>query len=109
VIRVNGDSENNYRSMYVKWSTNGTTDFHNRNNTNFPHVGLFGRYKSQFSINLMPSSMGNTGIITWNADGWVNRGAGSNNNHHGDLFKGGGRWSSQSTRIKYFTFRSNHS
>ncbi len=107
VIRINGDSGENYRVNTIVWDTDDNSVRASRadNGTNFPRTGYLGYFTpGSMQVIFSPRSLAETGFISWTSQGWCNNGATSSECY---VWYGGGRWNGTTQPITHFTVRTN--
>lgn len=102
MVRINGDSGENYRSSSQAWTSDGTIVSSLENDSSaFPRSGYISTYRALTTVTLKPMTLGDTGFFSWEASGWGNIGSGVG----GYMFQAGGRWNGSVQRITQFNFR----
>ena len=104
VVRMNGDSNANYRSSANVIAPDGTNVAHyNTSGTAFPRTAYVGTYESIAQITLEPIGLGDVSYMSWYATGWTNHGSSG-----GSFFQTGGRWNVSSTEpLQFFSLGTN--
>jgi hypothetical protein len=99
VVRINGDSGDNYRYNGVTWTTSdgsaGTTEAELAGS--LPRAGYVGALVTSIAeVTFVPITLGVTSSLVWHGNGWIHRGATSANNH---VWKTGGRWNPSAAAV----------